>query len=125
MTPPIARLAAVSLDAADPAALAAFYRELLGLEVMWDSEDFIALNGSGIYLTVQRVADHQPPDWPTGAAPKQIHLDLAVRELDVAEQAALALGARKADVQPSPERWRVLVDPAGHPFCITTLIPDD
>jgi hypothetical protein len=37
---------------------------------------------------------------------------------------ALALGAAKANTQPSPDRWRVLLDPAGHPFCITTLIPD-
>jgi hypothetical protein len=27
-------------------------------------------------------------------------------------------------VQPSPDRWRVLIDPAGHPFCLTTLIPE-
>jgi catechol 2,3-dioxygenase-like lactoylglutathione lyase family enzyme len=125
MTSATARLAAVSLDAADPAGLAAFYRDLLGLEVMWESEDFVALKGAGIYLTMQRVADHQPPDWPTGSSPKQLHLELAVSDLEIAEAAALALGARKAEVQPSPERWRVLVDPAGHPFCITTLIPSD
>jgi catechol 2,3-dioxygenase-like lactoylglutathione lyase family enzyme len=119
-----ARLAAISLDASDPAALAAFYRDYLELEVMWDSPDFIALGGAGVFLTVQRVADHNPPDWPTGAAGKQMHLELAVSDLEPAERAALALGARKADEQPSPERWRVLIDPAGHPFCITTLIPD-
>jgi Glyoxalase-like domain len=35
-----------------------------------------------------------------------------------------AIGASKASVQPSPESWRVLLDPAGHPFCVTTLIPE-
>ncbi|MCR6704763.1 MAG: hypothetical protein NVV66_18580, partial [Cellulomonas sp.] len=35
---------------------------------------------------------------------------------------AVALGARLADPQPDP-RWRVLLDPAGHPFCITTVAP--
>ncbi|WP_307802408.1 VOC family protein [Cellulomonas fengjieae] len=35
---------------------------------------------------------------------------------------ALALGAQLADPQPD-ERWRVLLDPAGHPFCITTVAP--
>jgi catechol 2,3-dioxygenase-like lactoylglutathione lyase family enzyme len=119
-----ARLAAVSLDAADPAELGAFYRDLLGLEVVWESEDFTALKGAAILVTVQRVADHQPPSWPGGAAPKQIHLELAVDDLEAAEAGAIALGARKADEQPSPEKWRVLLDPAGHPFCITTLIPD-
>ena len=120
----IARLAAVSLDAADPAELAAFYRDLLGLTVMWDSPDFVALDGAGIYLTVQRVEDHRPPDWPSGDAPKQMHLELAVSDLEAAEAAAIALGARKPENQASPERWRVLIDPAGHPFCVTTLIPD-
>jgi len=48
-----------------------------------------------------------------------------VRDLEVAEADALALGATKASHQPSPDSWRVLIDPAGHPFCITTMIPDD
>jgi Glyoxalase-like domain len=121
----IARLAAVSLDGPDPKRLSSFYRELLDLEVFFESDDFVALRGAGIYLTVQRVADHRPPDWPTGPVPKQIHLELAVSDLDEAEAGALAIGAVKADAQPSPEVWRVLVDPAGHPFCITTLIPED
>jgi len=122
---PGVRLAAVSLDSADPAGLADFYRQLLDLELYFASEDFVALKGAGVLLTTQRVADHVPPDWPGGPVPKQIHLELAVQDLESAESEALALGATKADEQPNPEHWRVLIDPAGHPFCITTLIPDD
>lgn len=46
--------------------------------------------------------------------------------LDCADpvELALALGARLADPQPD-RRWRVLLDPAGHPFCITTVVPPD
>jgi hypothetical protein len=120
----IARLAAIALDTDDPAALAAFYWDLLDIEIVWESEDFVALKGAGVLVTIQRVAEHKPPDWPTGPAPKQMHLDLAVDDLEQAESAALAIGARKAENQPSPDKWRVLLDPAGHPFCITTLIPD-
>jgi hypothetical protein len=120
-----ARLAAISLDGPDPAALAAFYRQLLDLEVWFESEEFIALKGAAVHITVQKVADHRPPDWPSGPVPKQLHLELAVTDLEQAEAEALALGAVKADVQPSPDSWRVLLDPAGHPFCITTLIPED
>ena len=36
----------------------------------------------------------------------------------------LELGALKCDVQPDPDRWRVYLDPAGHPFCLTTQIPE-
>lgn len=120
----IARLAAISLDCSDPAPVASFYRALLGLEVIWDSEDFVALKGAGVMLTVQRIADHRPVGWPVDEIPKQLHLDLAVDDLDDAETKAVGLGATKASQQPDPQRWRVLIDPAGHPFCITTLAPD-
>jgi Glyoxalase-like domain len=120
----IARLAAVSLDTSDPPALAEFYRQLLDLDVMFESEDFIALKGAGVYLTMQRVERHQPPDWPGEQVPKQLHLELAVGDLDAAEARAISIGAVKPASQPAPDLWRVLVDPAGHPFCITTLIPD-
>jgi hypothetical protein len=120
----IARLAAVSLDSPEPSTLAAFYRQLLDLEVMFETEDFVALQGAGILITVQRVTDHRRPDWPEGEVPKQMHLELAVADLDRAEAGAVALGAVKAAHQSAPDTWRVLIDPAGHPFCITTLIPD-
>ena len=54
---------------------------------------------------------------------KQLHLELAVSDLDAQEARIIALGATKAEVQPNPDHWRVLIDPAGHPFCITNLIP--
>ncbi len=120
----IARLGAVSLDSSDPTVLATFYRELLDLEVMFETESFIALKGAAVLLTVIRVEDHRAPDWPNATVPKQIHLELAVDDLEAAEAGALAIGATKPDTQPAPDMWRVLIDPAGHPFCITTLIPD-
>jgi hypothetical protein len=122
--PPIARLAAVSLDASDPAVLAGFYRELLGLETFFESEDFVALKGGGILVTTQRVEGFERPDWPSGPRGKQLHLELAVTDLDDSETRAVAIGATKPDTQPNPDVWRVLLDPDGHPFCITTLIPD-
>jgi catechol 2,3-dioxygenase-like lactoylglutathione lyase family enzyme len=121
----IAKLGAVSLDCDDPAALAKFYVGMLGMDVAFESDDFVALQGGSLWLTFQRVAHHEPPTWPDGATPKQLHLELAVDDLDAAEAAAVALGAVVADTQPNPRSWRVLIDPAGHPFCITTLIPAD
>lgn len=121
----VARLSGVSLDSADPARLADFYRQLLGLEVFLEGDDFVALMGAGILITAQRVEGHVPATWPTGPVPKQLHLELAVDDLDAAEVTALALGATRATDQPVPNQWRVLIDPAGHPFCLTTLIPED
>lgn len=121
---PMARLAGISLDCPEPAYLAAFYSELLELDIVFESADFVALNGSGIYLTMQRVEDHRAPDWPDGTVPKQLHLELSVKDLEATEAFAISVGATRAATQPSPDSWRVLLDPVGHPFCITTLIPD-
>jgi catechol 2,3-dioxygenase-like lactoylglutathione lyase family enzyme len=118
------RLGGVSIDSADPVGLAAFYRDFLGLTTVFEQDSFVALSGAGVLLTMQRVDDHQPPSWPDGERPKQLHLELAVDDLDAAEARALELGAVKPERQPSPDRWRVLLDPAGHPFCLTTQIPD-
>ena len=69
-------------------------------------------------LAALRVADYLPPTWPDPAVPKQLHLDLAVSDLDAAEAEAVRLGARRADEQLQPTQWRVMLDPAGHPFCL-------
>ncbi len=123
---PVGKVAAISLDTTDPEILSKFYQELLGYDVVFESDEFIALKGAGgVGLAVQRVADHVAPTWPSASIPKQIHLELSVKNLEDAETQALALGASKPDAQPSPDNWRVLLDPAGHPFCITTMIPDD
>ena len=41
-----------------------------------------------------------------------------MRDLDAAEAWVLELGATKSTTQPDGERWRVFLDPAGHPFCL-------
>ena len=52
------------------------------------------------------------------AGHKQFHLDFYVDDLDEAEAACLKLGAAKPEFQPGGEKWRVLTDPSGHPFCV-------
>lgn len=121
----ILRLAGVSLDTDDPHRLAEFYRQLLGLEPFLDVEDVVALKGAGVFLTTQRVPGYVPPDWPSGPTPKQMHLDVAVSDLEEAEALALSLGATRAPHQPCPQEWRVMLDPSGHPFCLTTQPPLD
>jgi hypothetical protein len=72
----------------------------------------------GLTLVMQRVLDYRPPCWPGESI---VHIDLTAGERrDEPEQQAIALGAEPVDPQPDP-RWRVLLDPAGHPFCITTV----
>ena len=114
------RFVGVSLDCADPAELAEFYLRLLGGRVLWSRPSSVGVLVPGVLLVPQRVEGYQPPSWPGSSI---VHLDLtAGDELDEPVERAVALGARLADPQPDP-RWRVLLDPAGHPFCITTVAP--
>lgn len=126
MTERVGQLASISLDCPDADLLAAFYSRLLGLEEAFATPDrgVIALAGAGPMLTLMRVDRYVRPSWPEGPQHQQLHLDVAVEELDSATQAAVALGATPAQHQPAPDRWRVLLDPVGHPFCLTAVRPD-
>ncbi|MBF6328193.1 VOC family protein [Nocardia transvalensis] len=119
----IAQLGLITLDCADESGLAAFWAELLGGEIVYRAETVAVVHSARGVLAAVRVADYRPPTWPGGATPNHMHLDLVVADLDLGEQEALRLGARRAEVQPDPDRWRVLLDPAGHPFCLTTHLP--
>ena len=113
------------MDCADPLALGEFWAAMLGGEIMFTSTMTVLIRTDWVWLSALRVPDYVAPTWPGGDVPKQIHLDLAVTELEAAVAEAERLGARIAPVQPAPDRWRVLLDPAGHPFCLTTQIPPD
>jgi hypothetical protein len=123
----VARSGFVSLDCADPVALGEFWAAMLGGEIMFTNAagTTVGIRTDWVWLTALKVPDYLPPTWPDGDVPKQIHLDLAVTELDAAVAEAERLGARVAPFQPAPDRWRVLFDPAGHPFCLTTQIPPE
>lgn len=115
-----ARIAMVTLDCAEVAPSATFWSTLLGWKVASSTDDYAMLTGpdGSPALGLGRVEDHQPPSWPDEGGRKQFHLDLAVDDLDAVTEHAVMLGARLADPQPG-ETWRVLLDPAGHPFCLT------
>jgi hypothetical protein len=56
-------------------------------------------------------------DCPDPRRPQQLHLDIRVDDVDRAEQAVLALGARRLPTE-REEGFRVFADPAGYPFCL-------
>ncbi len=126
MTTRVGTLASISIDCPDTDALAVFYRNLLGLEEAFATPDrgVICLAGAGPMLTLMRVEEYVAPSWPAGPQHQQMHLDLAVDDLDSAVAAAIALGARESEHQPASDQWRVLIDPIGHPFCLSTVRPD-
>jgi hypothetical protein len=113
----------IVLEAPDPGTLLHFYSDLLGRPIYTESDDGGALDmGEGVaYLAIQRAEVYEPPVWPLepGQQGMQMHLDFEVSDLAAATDHALELGATLAGFQPQ-EDVRVLLDPAGHPFCLYT-----
>jgi predicted enzyme related to lactoylglutathione lyase len=114
----------VVLEAPDPHELARFYSALLDWPITSqdDGGACVAPGGDSVaYLGFQRCPDYVRPTWPSvdGQQQQMMHLDVEVDELDAAVAEAVALGATVADHQPQ-QTVRVLLDPAGHPFCLYT-----
>lgn len=109
------------LGTPDPPGLAKFYAGLLGGEVNDADPGFVTfqLPGASYYLGFQLELDHRPPTWPAAGDEQQmqVHLDIGVRDVATAVNEAVALGGQVADFQPQAD-VRVLLDPAGHPFCL-------
>jgi predicted enzyme related to lactoylglutathione lyase len=130
MDMPASRLSATVIGSPDPRALAGFYQRLLGWHVT-DSEDpepgrpardvWVTIRSEmGVPgLSFQYEPDHTRPVWPQGpgAQQMQMHLDIAVADLEDAATAAEELGATVAPHQPQDD-VRVMLDPDGHPFCL-------
>jgi hypothetical protein len=49
----------------------------------------------------------------------QMHIEVEVDDLSAAVEHAVELGATEAEFQPQDD-VRVMLDPAGHPFCLYT-----
>lgn len=110
-------LAAVCIDAQDPARLAGFWSGLLG----WAATD----DPPGVVLVADDDTGFDLNFFPT-TAPKvgqnQMHLDLTSRSLEHQLETvarALELGARHLDVGQGPDAEHVvLADPEGNEFCV-------
>ena len=118
---PVLTLSGVVLDSPDAGELAAFYRRLLGWAVEEDEPDWVRLRSpaGGPGLSFQTESRYVRPVWPAGPGDPQMsaHLDIAVEDLALAGEHAIAAGAVLADYQPQDD-VRVYLDPAGHPFCL-------
>ena len=114
-----ATLKMITLDSSDARRDAAFWSAVLGWEVAAVEDEYAMLIGpGGMALGLGTLDDHEPPGWPNEHGSKQFHFDLAVDHLDRAAEEIVGLGATLPEEQPG-DTWRVLLDPSGHPFCLT------
>lgn len=127
------RWTGVCLDCSDADKMATFYGRLLGWTVTQRDgpEDrrggagWISMKdpNGGVGLSFQAEAWYQPPTWPEeeGLQAKMIHFEMSVDDLEAAVSEVIAAGGRTAPYQPADRdqaRLRVMLDPAGHPFCL-------
>lgn len=110
-----------AIEAPDPSALARFYSDLLGWPIGHEEPGtaILAAPEGQIYIVFQQADGYVPPVWPPvdGSQRPMMHFDFQVGHLDSAVADAVELGATLATHQPQ-ENVRVLLDPAGHPFCL-------
>ena len=79
----------------------------------------LAAPEGAIYFVFQQAKDCQAPVWPPadGRQRPMMHLDFQVADLGPAVAGAETLGATLSTHR-LQENVRVLLDPAGHPFCL-------
>ena len=119
-----------TMDCKKPYELAKFYAELLCWDIVYQDDDWACVGapgkGQGAYpgITFQRNPEYEPPVWPEepGAQQQMAHLDFVVNDLEQAVGYAVQCGAAVAAKQFS-DGWRVMLDPAGHPFCLCQMKP--
>lgn len=130
---PAMRVTGPTIDAAKPVELARFYEEMLGWPVV-ESENgdpdghpddaWVKLRApdDSMKLEIQWDPHYRPPVWPSdGSGPSMMmHLDIGVDDLEAGIAWAVRCGAVEARHQPQ-DGVRVMLDPAGHPFCLFEL----
>lgn len=122
------KMYAFTVDCKDPYELATFYAALLNWEIAYHDKDWACVGAPGAAqgaypgITFQRNPAYEPPVWPEELEAQQqmAHLDFAVNDLETAVQYAVQCGATIAEKQFS-DGWKVLFDPAEHPFCLCQM----
>lgn len=119
----ITSIIGIAFDCSNANELADFYVKTSGWEKEISGDEFAALRTpQGILLVFQTVDNYVPPVWPWRDDKQQqmAHIDFKVDSLSEAEELAINHGATKAEVQ-YYDTSSVMLDPAGHPFCLSAV----
>jgi len=94
--------------------------ELRGWAIWHQDEDDAALDlGEGMLTRAARATpDYIRPVWPAETGSQQMRLDVDFEVTDLEAEAARAVQLAAELPYPQPQKnVRVLLNPAGHPFC--------
>jgi len=110
------------IDSVDPARIAPFWCELLGVrERGWFAEDYLMLERDDHTpgIAFQRVPEAK-------AVKNRLHVDVDVDDVDAAVARILELGGSIASEPRELDgyRWRVMADPEGNEFCVVPRAED-
>lgn len=115
------KIFSIVIDSNNSEELSDFYSKMLGWEKINDDEEYIAVISPNNYpiLLFQEDENYIKPAYPSSKNKQHqmIHLDFSVEDIDKGVEHAISCGAKLSEQQFSNE-WKVLIDPAGHPFCI-------
>lgn len=107
----------ITVDCADPQALAAWWADAVGGEVSGD-EEFVIVSATPVMLGFQRV-----PEAKLGK--NRVHVDFAADDRRAAVDRLVAKGATVvAEHAMSGFAWTVLQDPEGNEFDVSDPHPD-
>jgi catechol 2,3-dioxygenase-like lactoylglutathione lyase family enzyme len=113
--PGLVEWTALTVDCPDPNVMGDFYAALLGGTVTDRTPGRTKVETSGGPIYFRASPDHRPPTWPSPEVPLHQHFDYVVEDPHAAAERLIALGASLASDEPD---MVVMLDPAGHPFCL-------
>jgi catechol 2,3-dioxygenase-like lactoylglutathione lyase family enzyme len=110
---------AMTVDCPEPNVMADFYAALLGGTVIRRTPGQAELDTGERRIYFRAAADYRPPTWPSPEVPLHSHFDYVVEDPHAVTQHLLPLGGSLAAHQdPNDPHLLVMLDPAGHPFCL-------
>ncbi|BCJ36860.1 glyoxalase [Actinocatenispora thailandica] len=105
----------VTIDCAEPRALARFWSAALDVAAVFESDEFVLLGAGGDgepELGLQQVPEPR-------AGKNRVHVDLRTDDVPAEVDRLVAIGASKIAEHTMPGvHWTVLADPAGNEFCV-------
>lgn len=123
------RITELSVDCADPAALARFWAAALDYVVLDEEPGLVEIGPAGRAGEQLLAEVRSGPVAPTiffARVPEEktvknrLHLDLSPVDTDRDTEVARLeeLGARRTDLAPPDSTWVVMLDPEGNEFCV-------